>query len=131
MKKIAKTLALVAGGVLFLIGLLAFLPTGIVGPGGLMIRYAGTPYIHIVSGLLLMAVSTMGESWAAFGLYMVASAHALIGGLGYATLDRVGTATLFDVLRITQADMILHGVIAVTLVICGKMNTASQQVIWD
>ena len=57
--------------------------------------------------------------------------HALIGGLGYATLDRVGTATLFDLLRITQADMILHGVIAVTLAICGKMNTASQQVIWD
>lgn len=131
MKKVAKTLALVAGGVLFLIGVLAFLPTGIVGPGGLMIRYAGTPYIHIVSGLLLMAVSTMGESWAAFGLYMVAALHALIGGLGYMSMDRVGTATLFDMLRITQADMILHAVITVTLAICGKMNTASQQVIWD
>jgi hypothetical protein len=131
MKKVAKTLALVAGGMLFLIGLLAFLPTGIVGPGGMMIRYAGTPYIHIVSGLLLMGVSTMGESWAAFGLYMVAALHALIGGLGYASIDRVGTATLFDTFRLTKADMVLHAVITVTLAICGKMNTARQQVIWD
>jgi hypothetical protein len=131
MKKIAKTLALVAGGTLFLIGVLSFLPMGLIGPGGLMIRYAGTPYLHIVSGILLMAVSTMGESWAAFGLYMVAALHALVGGLGYASLDRVGTATLFDTIRITQADMILHGVIAVSLAICGKMNTARQQVIWD
>ena len=131
MKKIAKTLALGIGAVLFLIGVLAFLPTGIVGPGGMMIRYAGTPYVHIVSGLLLMGVSTMGESWAAFGLYMVAAAHALICGLAYASMDRVGTATLFDMLRLTHADMVLHAVIAVTLAICGKMNTARQQVIWD
>ena len=131
MKKVAKTLALIAGGVLLLLGALSFLPTGIVGPGGMMIRYAGTPYIYIVSGLLLMGVSTMGESWAAFGLYMVGALHALICGLGYMTLDRVGTATLLDTIRITQADMILHAVIAVTLAICGKLNTARQQLIWD
>jgi hypothetical protein len=131
MKKVSKTLALVAGGLLFMIGILAFLPTGIVGPGGMMIRYAGTPYIYLASGLALMGVSTMGESWAAFGLYMVAAMHALIGGLGYASMDRVGTATLFDMIRITRADMVLHAVITVTLAICGKMNTARQQVIWD
>jgi hypothetical protein len=131
MKKVAKTLALVAGALLLLVGALAFIPTGVVGPGGMMVRYAGTPYIHIVSGLLLIAVSTMGESWAAFGLYMVAAAHALICGLAYFSLDRVGTATLFDVLRLTRADMILHAVIAVTLAVGGKMNTARQQVIWD
>ncbi len=131
MKKVAKTLALVAGGLLFLIGVLAFLPMGIIGPGGMMIRYAGTPYIYLISGLLLMGVSTMGESWAAFGLYMVAALHALIGVLAYVSMDRVGTATLFDLLRLTRADMVLHGVITVTLAICGKMNTARQQVIWD
>lgn len=131
MKKVAKTLALVIGGLLFLIGVLAFLPTGIVGPGGLMIRYAGTPYIYIVSGLVLLAVSTMGESWAAFGLYMVAALHALIGVLAYMSMDRVGTSTLFDTIRLTRADMALHAVITVTLAICGKLNTARQQVIWD
>jgi hypothetical protein len=131
MKKVAKTLALVAGALLLLMGALAFIPTGIVGPGGMMVRYAGTPYIHIVSGLLLIAVSAMGESWAAFGLYMVAAAHALICGLAYFSQDRVGTATLFDMLRLTRADMILHAVIAATLAVGGKMNTARQQVIWD
>jgi hypothetical protein len=131
MKKVAKTLALAVGGLLFVIGVLAFFPMGIVGPGGMMIRYAGTPYIYLVSGALLMGVSAMGESWAAFGLYMVALLHALIGGLGYAAMDRVGTATLFDLIRITQADMVLHAVVAVTLAICGKMNTARQQLIWD
>ncbi|MEO5924994.1 MAG: hypothetical protein ABIR70_14330 [Bryobacteraceae bacterium] len=131
MKKIAKTLALVAGVALIVIGVLAFLPMGIVGPGGMMIRYAGTPYIHIVSGVLLLIASTMGESWAAFGLYMVAALQALICGVGYASQDRVGTANLFDVLRLTRADLVFHGVLAVTLAIFGKMNTARQQLIWD
>jgi len=130
-KKIAKTLALFAGGLMVLIGLVSFLPTGIVGPGGIIIRYQNVPYIYIVSGVALMAFSTMGESWAAFGLYSVAVLHALIGGLAYSQIGPTGTSTLFDVIRLTRADMILHAVIAVTLAICGKMNTARQQVIWD
>lgn len=131
MKKVAKTLALFLGGALLLIGLLAFLPTGIVGPNGFMVRYPGTPFVHIASGLILIGFSVMGESWAAFGLYSVAFLNAVIGGLAYSSLDRVGTATLFDVLRLTQADMALHAGIALTAAICGKMNTARQQVIWD
>ncbi|MEO8097518.1 MAG: hypothetical protein ABI811_07430 [Acidobacteriota bacterium] len=131
MKKIAKTLALVAGGVMLLIGILSFLPTGIVGPGGMLIRYQNVPFLYIVSGLALMAFSTMGESWAAFGLYSVALLHALVGGLAYTQIGPTGTSTLFGVLRLTQGDMVLHGVIAVVLAICGKMNTARQQVIWD
>ena len=131
MKKIAKTLALVAGGLMLLMGALAFLPLGIVGPGGMMIRYANVPYVYLVSGVLLILFSTMGESWAAFGLYSVAVLHLLLGGLGYSTIDMSGTATLFGVLRLTRADMVLHAVIAVGLAICGKMNTAKQQLIWD
>jgi len=116
---------------MLLMGALAFLPLGIVGPGGMMIRYANVPYVYLVSGVLLILFSTMGESWAAFGLYSVAVLHLLLGGLGYSTIDMSGTATLFGVLRLTRADMVLHAVIAVGLAICGKMNTAKQQLIWD
>ena len=128
MKKVAKTLALFVGVALLLLGALAFLPTGIVGSNGFMLKYAGTPFIHIAGGVILVAFSFMGESWAAFGLYSVAFLNAVIAGLAYNSMDRVGTATLFDLLRFTQADMIFQGVLAVILVICGKMNTARQQV---
>ena len=131
MHKIAKTLALVMGGLLLLIGVVSFLPVGLFGPGGLLVKYPNVPYVHIVSGIILLAASTMGESWAAFGLYSVAFLNALLGGLGYMTIDLTHTATLFGVLRLTQADLIFHGILAVGLAICGKMNTARQQVIWD
>jgi hypothetical protein len=131
MKKVAKTLALVAGALLLLIGGLAFFPLGVLGPDGLVISYAGVPWVYVASGLLLMAFSRIGETWAATGLYTVAFAHLLLAGLGYANLNRAGVASLFDVLKLTPADLVLHGLIAVSLAVCGKLNTARQQVIWD
>jgi hypothetical protein len=131
MKKVAKTLALVMGAVLLLIGLLSFFSTGLFGPGGMMIRYQYVNYLYLASGALLLGFSTMGESWAAFGLYSVAFLQVLVAGLGYMALDRTNTATLFDTLRLTQADLVFHVILAISLAICGKMNTARQQVIWD
>lgn len=131
MQKIAKTLAMVMGGLLLAIGLLSFLPMGLFGPGGLMVKYPNMPFVHIASGVILLAVSGMGESSAAFGLYMVAFFNALLAGLGYMSVDLTHTSTLFGVLRLTQADLIFHAVLAVGLAICGKMNTARQQVIWE
>jgi hypothetical protein len=129
--KIAKTLGLTMGAVLLVLGILSFLPTGIVGPGGLLVKYPGVPFVHIASGVILMGFATMGESWAAFGLYSVALLHAVLAGLGYASVDFTQTSTLFGVLRLTRGDLVLHAVLAVGLAICGKMNTTKQQVIWD
>ncbi len=131
MQKVAKALALVMGGLLLTIGLLSFFPLGLFGPGGLMVKYPNMPFVHIASGVILLLVSGMGESSAAFGLYMVAFFNALLVLLGYLAVDATQTSTLFDVLRLTRADLFLHGVLAVGLAICGKMNTARQQVIWE
>lgn len=130
-KKVAKGLALVSGGFLTLIGLLSFLPMGMFGPGGLLVRYAYVPFLHIGSGVILLAFSRMGESWAAFGLYIVAALNALVACLGYAALEPYGSAYLFGAIRLTTADLVFHLVIAVALAVCGKLNTARQQVIWD
>jgi hypothetical protein len=131
MQKIAKMLALVMGGLLVLIGAMSFLPMGLFGPGGLMVKYPNVPFVHLASGVILLLASTMGESWAAFGLYSVAFFNALLCGLGYMSLDLTHTSTLFGVLRLTQADLVFHAVLAAGLAICGKLNTARQQVIWD
>ncbi len=130
-KKIAKSLALLSGGFLTLVGCISFFPMGLFGPGGLLVRYEYVPFLHIGSGLVLLLFSRMGESWAAAGLYSVAALNALVAGLAYAALQPFGSAYLFDVLRLTQADIVFHGVIAVVLAVCGKMNTARQQVIWE
>lgn len=131
MQKIAKMLALVMGGLLLVIGAMSFLPVGIFGPGGMLLKYPNVGFVQIGFGVILLAASSMGESTAAFGLYSVAFLNALVAGLAYMSIDFTGTATLFEALRYTQADMIFHGVLAVTLAVCGKMNTARQQVIWD
>lgn len=131
MQKVAKMLALVFGGLFVLIGAMSFLPMGLFGPGGLLVKYPNMPFVYLAFGLILLLASTMGESWAAFGLYSVAFLNALLAGFGYMELDMTQTATLFGVLRLTRADIILHAVLVVALAICGKMNTARQQVIWD
>ena len=131
MQKVAKMLALVMGGLFLVIGGMSFLPMGLFGPGGLMVKYPNMPYVHLAFGVILLFASTLGESWAAFGLYSVAFLNALLAGFGYMSIDFTGTSTLFGVLRLTQPDMIFHGILTVGLAICGKMNTSRQQVIWD
>ena len=50
MQKVAKMLALVMGGLFLVIGGMSFLPMGLFGPGGLMVKYPNMPYVHLEIG---------------------------------------------------------------------------------
>jgi len=95
---------------------------GVIGPGGLMIRYANVPYVYIASGLLLMLASTLGETWSASALCSMAVAHAA-GRIRVRVTrpDADGDAAGPGVARRAGGD-------------AGDLwetNTARQQVIWD
>ena len=52
MQKVAKMLALVMGGLFLVIGGMSFLPMGLFGPGGLMVKYPNMPYVHLAFGVI-------------------------------------------------------------------------------
>ena len=85
--KVAKMLARIAGCLLILMGLIAFVPNSLIGAAGLFRTDMYLNAILIVLGLMLLAFTTKGEATAATGLYFTGMAAFAVAMVGYVYLS--------------------------------------------
>jgi len=131
MNMVAKTMALVFGVLLILVGLAGFIPNPVIGSeGSLEIDTIGNA-MHLVFGAILLFNTRKGESTAAMGLYLVAGFSFLMAAVGYKEVGSYGKAMLFGTVVVTPALNYFHAGLATVLVISGLMNTSSRQLLRD
>jgi hypothetical protein len=128
--KIAKNMSLLFAMVFLLAALAGFLPNPVFGAEGYFKTDLPFSALLGVAGLLLLIVSSQGESMAALGMWGVAAVLILIAGMGYKQVV-LGSYTdrVFGLMQFSEADMWLCLGLAAALGISGFLNTGSKQVI--
>ena len=131
--KLAKALSRILGAVLLLLGLTSFLPNPLIGEDGYFAVNAMHGALYILVAITLAVFSIKGESMAAAGLYFSGILFLSLGIIGYRELDPhpYGNVSIFGVILYSHSDMWLNFGLAAVLLISGKMNTASRQIIRD
>jgi len=108
----AKTLALVFGIVFVVVGLLGFVGgLGIVGPLGIFQTNTLHDLVHLVSGLVFLAV--------AFWAPAKSSTTLVIFGIVYLLVTVLGFAGTLGFLSVNTADNYLHLLLGVVILIAG------------
>lgn len=117
----AKTLAMVFGIVFVLVGVLGFVPNPLVSPDGLFEVNTMHNLIHLVIGLVLLAVSFMAPAMSALWLKIFGAVYLLLAILGFLMVPDGG---LLLGAMTNVADHWLHVVLAVALLAAGFLAKA-------
>lgn len=121
----AKKLAIIFGIVFIVIGLLAFIPNPIVGPGAFFEANVAHDLVHIISGIIFLIVAAKSDKAASTVLTVFGVIYLLVTLLGFIA---GGDGNLLG-LTINTADNFLHLVLAVVFLAAGlgtkpKMSSA-------
>ena len=115
----AKSLAIIFGIVLVLVGALGFVSNGIVGTNGYFVTDTIHNIIHIVLGLVVLFSA---GSMASKALTWVGILYILLAIVGFVE----GGDKLLGFVAYNPADNILHGVLGVVLLVCGLASKGSK-----
>jgi hypothetical protein len=113
----AKKSALVIGIVFILVGILGFIPNGIVGAGALFETDALHNIIHLIFGLILLFVALKAAQKAAGTLKVVGVIYLLLAVIGFVQGD-----TIIGLVPVNAADNWLHLVLGVVIGALGFMG---------
>jgi hypothetical protein len=110
----AKKSALVIGIVFILIGILGFIPNGIVGPGATFETDALHNIIHLIFGVILAYVALKATDKSAGTLRIVGIIYILLAVIGFIQGD-----TILGLVPVNAADNWLHLVLGVVITALG------------
>ncbi|MEJ0054089.1 MAG: DUF4383 domain-containing protein [bacterium] len=115
----AKTLAIVFGIVFVLVGLLGFVSNPLVGMGAFFETNALHNVVHLLIGLILLAVAFWSPMQSSMWLKIMGVVYLVIAVLGFLLVS--GTGELFGLVTLNPADHWLHVVLGVVLLAAGFM----------
>jgi hypothetical protein len=113
----AKTLAIIFGIFLVILGVLGWMPNPLVGAGAIFDTNMAHDIVHLVSGLVLLAVAFAAPRMAALGLKLIGVVYLIVAILGFVMAPNGGT--ILGVLTANMADHLLHAVLGVVLLVAG------------
>jgi len=111
----AKTMALVFGIILVLIGLLGFVTNPLVGANGLFATNGLHNIVHILLGIILLVASRAGQAQSALWLKVVGVVFLILALLGFL----LGGTTLLGIVAVNAMDHWLHLVLGIVLLVTG------------
>jgi hypothetical protein len=118
----AKTLAIVFGIVFVLVGLLGFVSNPLVGMGAIFATNALHNLVHLVIGLILLAVAFWSPMASSLWLKIMGVVYLVVALLGFLLVS--GTGDLLGLVTINGADNWLHVVLGVVLLAAGFMYSS-------
>lgn len=110
----AKTLALVFGVIFVLVGLLGFVSNPLVGSGALFDTNTAHNLVHLLIGLILLAVALWAPMQSALWLKILGVVYLLVALLGYVT-----GSPILGLVEINDADNWLHILLGIVLLAAG------------
>jgi hypothetical protein len=113
----AKTLAIVLGIVLVLLGILGWVPNPLVGMGALFDTNHLHDAVHLLSGVILLVVAFMSPMASSLWLKILGVVYLLLTVLGFLMTPNGGE--LFGLVTMNMADHLLHIVLGVVLLAAG------------
>lgn len=113
----AKMLAIVFGVVFVLVGILGWVPNPIVGAGALFDTNMVHDLVHLVFGLILLAVAFLMPKHASVSLKVLGIVYLLIALLGFMLVPDGGL--LLGLVNTNMADHLLHVVLGIVLLVAG------------
>ena len=116
-----KTTSIVLGIVFLLIGILGFIPNGLVGDGGLFMTDMGHNLIHLVTGILFLVFAyksseAMMTFFKVFGII-----YLVIAAWGFA----IGDGSILGIAWVNGADNWLHLVLGIVILAFGYKGSGS------
>lgn len=119
-----KTAALIFGIIFLAVGLLGFVPNPIIGTADGVLFHADTVHsiVHIVSGLLFIAVATMFPGAASPVMMIFGAVYFLLGVLGLINIGGEGMTTLLGFLHVNGPDNYLHIVLGALIFLAGLLK---------
>jgi hypothetical protein len=116
----AKTLAIIFGVVFVLVGLLGFVDNPLVGMSALFEADMAHNLVHIVIGLILLAVGLWASAQSALWLKVIGVVYLLVAALGFVLTPGMGM--LLGVMSVNMADHWLHIILGIVLLAAGFMT---------
>ncbi len=115
----AKTLTLIFGVILVLLGLLGFISNPLIGANALFVADGTHNLIHIILGAILLAVAFWASESSVLWLKLIGVVLFLLGLIGVLTVPSIG-GTLLGIAGTNGASNWLNLIIGVFLFIAGK-----------
>ena len=115
----AKKLALVFGIVFILVGILGIVGSPIVGATGIFETNSLHDIVHLLVGIVLLAVAVMAPAHSALWLKIFGVVYLVIAVLGFLLVPSGGE--LLGLVHTNMADHVLHVVLAVVLFLAGHL----------
>jgi hypothetical protein len=119
----AKKLAIVFGIVFVLVGVLGMMDTSIVGSMGIFETNSLHNYVHLLVGIILLAVALMAPGMSALWLKIFGVVYFLLAVLGFLLIPSGGD--LLGLVTMNTADHVLHAVLGIVLFLAGKSGSSS------
>ena len=115
----AKKLALVFGIVFILVGILGIVGSPIVGATGIFETNSLHDIVHLLVGIVLLAVAVMAPASSAMWLKIFGVVYLVIAVLGFLLVPSGGE--LLGLVHTNMSDHVLHVVLAVVLFLAGHL----------
>ena len=110
----AKTLATVFGVVFVIVGLLGFVGNPLVGEGVLFHTNLTHDIVHLIIGIILLAVAFMAAEQSALTLKIFGAIYLIVALLGFFM-----TSPILGLIEVNAADQWLHLVLGIVLIAAG------------
>lgn len=121
----AKTLAIIFGIIFVLVGILGFVPNPLVGSGAIFDTNHLHDLVHLIIGLILLAVAFMAPSQSGLWLKILGVIYLLVAILGFVLVPAGGL--LLGILQTNTADHWLHVVLGIVLLAAGFAPNSSMK----
>ena len=112
-----KTLALLFGVIFVLVGILGYIENPLVGTGAIFETDSMHNIVHILFGVILLAVAFVSAGASALWLKILGVVYLVLAVAGFATVPEGGQ--LLGLVMTNMADHWLHVVLGVVLIIVG------------
>lgn len=115
----AKTVGIILGIVFIIIGVLGYISNPIVGAGSLFETDGVHNIIHILSGIIILALAAKGEMKAKLAFKIFGIVYLVVAVLGFVGAS---SGSIFNLIAINAADNWLHVVLGILMVSLGFMG---------
>ena len=123
----AKTASIIFGIVFILVGILGFIPNGIINPHDAIFHAdALHSTVHLVSGVLFLIVGFATPGSAAIFCKIFGVVYFLLGVLGFINFGTDGMGELLGFLHVNGADNYLHVGLGILIFAGGMLNAAPE-----